>query len=110
MNVYLITLRGCGDTEWKIVRQDGWDFLHGNGPLTQALLDDAAVNWTDEYDLEPVLEVLNEPDTREDDLALHLPAAVIGGSIANFFDAFTLMEFIKNNTLNIVEEYHGQLY
>lgn len=109
MDVYLIMLQGFGDTCWKLVRKDGWDLLDRSGAMTPEIQLEVERSY-DPLDHQEVLEALNDPNAGEDDIAGYLPGAVINGSVAEFYDTLTFMEFVKNNNLNVVQEFHGKLF
>lgn len=114
MDLYLIHLQGQGDTDIRLVRQDGWDALD-TGHFTDAMKSDYEVSyectWGPEED--SMVEELKEMDSgsAENDIALSLPPVVIDGVSAQFFSISEYTRFLQlHPTINIIAEYEGCIY
>lgn len=106
---YLITLSGGGDTEKKLVNQEVWDWIFSSYESKKSSY----------YEALPV-EILNEikkhkffndgekeimvtRGSYENDRALHAPGV-------SFESTKQVMNYLKENNLEISEEYDGYIY
>lgn len=114
MKLYLILLSGQGDTHIRLVRKDGWDALD-TGVFSDEMKADYVAGygqpWGKEQD-QMVADLMRMGGgSAENDVALNLPAVIIDGKPAMFYDLSSYSRFIRNHPeIEIVEEYEGYIY
>jgi hypothetical protein len=112
--LYLLNLSGPGDTELKLVDKETWDWIFSPWPF----IGTKTRSGTDPYTPEGVKARMENSDdvhiTRgswENDRALQAPAAVFNGQEIHWFGSIKgLNKFMKDNDIEIEDEYEGCLY
>lgn len=107
--LYLLTLTGMGDTDIRFVDKPTWDWIQNiqvNQSAPPAVVELAKKQFDDE-EWEPNIT----EGTPENDAALQAPAVELKkGQYAQFFDMRSAMKFIRDNNIDIVDEFEGGIY
>jgi len=120
MQLYMITLQGQGDTEVKLVRQDGWDALD-NGVFSPELRAEYLAQYgSGPYNTQSVEEMNAEIDSfaseyggssPDNDVALSLPGATVDGQVCFWQSISEATAFLRAHPeIEILEEYEGYIY
>ena len=112
MEVYLISLSGIGESQYKLINKDAWDFIHSPAP-EKSMEIELPINLRDDYKKQyetDDVHILVSVGTPENDKALCVPAIYIDDESAQFFSVEELTEVIKNKNITILDTYEGCIY
>ena len=107
---YLVNLSGQGDTFYTLVDQETWDWINGPWPLgneRSGIDPTIPASIKDRLDGEGYIT----RGSWQNDRALQAPHAIFNGvEIKTFYSVKDLYAFMKDNDIEIVEEYEGYIY
>ncbi len=117
--VYLVHLSGQGDNHFKLLDKEGWDWLFTNEPMSEAMV--AAYcrpGHAKEEALREELTQMNfgvlpeQTSYKDNERAMMVPASIINGlQYDDYGGSFKdLKGFLKQNDLEIEEEYEGYIW
>lgn len=112
MNLYLLVLEGGGDIEYKLITKDVWNWIQNNKLTTTvetALREQYKKFYPsfNETEFQKTIKSIGvNSGSSKNDRALNAPTIKDGC----LYSASEMMEFCKDNNVNVVEEYQGCIY